>query len=115
MGGRRRAATRPPARPPSHPLQAETAHAEVVQEGQSSVQDDTNQHFVAFVERGGRLWEMDGRKACPIDHGPTSEATLLEDAVKVVQQFMARDPDEVRFTMVALSAGDAEAGGDAAS
>ena len=34
-------------------------------------------------------------------------STLLADACKVVKQFMARDPGELRFTIVAL----AEAGG----
>ena len=69
--------------------------------------DDTNQHFVAFVAREGRLFEFDGRKECPIDHGPTSETTLLEDATAVIQTFMDRDPEELRFTMVALSHADA--------
>jgi ubiquitin carboxyl-terminal hydrolase L3 len=44
----------------------------------------------------------DGRKAFPINHGPTSADTLLEDACKVVRQFMERDPEEVKFTIVAL-------------
>jgi len=29
---------------------------------------------------------------------------LLQEAVKVVQQFMARDPGELRFTIVAIAA-----------
>ena len=37
-----------------------------------------NLHFVALVHHGGRLWELDGRKPFPIDHGPTSEASLLK-------------------------------------
>ena len=37
-----------------------------------------NLHFVAFVERGSRLWELDGRKGFPVDHGPSSPATVLQ-------------------------------------
>jgi len=85
----------------SEELDAE--HAALAHEGQSAVVDDTHQHFLALV-RGvdGNLWELDGRKAAPIPHGPTSPATFLADAVRVVKEFMARDPDEVRFALVSL-------------
>lgn len=52
----------------------------------------------------GCLYELDGRKVFPINHGPSSADTLLEDATAVVKKFMARDPEEVRFTVVALAA-----------
>ncbi len=35
-------------------------------------------HFVALVQREGRLLELDGRKPFPIDHGSSSPATLLQ-------------------------------------
>ncbi|TWW81111.1 Ubiquitin carboxyl-terminal hydrolase isozyme L3 [Takifugu flavidus] len=47
--------------------------------------------------------EFDGRKAFPIVHGKTSEDTFLEDALGVCKTFMDRDPEEVLFTIVALS------------
>lgn len=65
---------------------------------------DVNTHFIAFVEKEGRLYELDGRKTAPINHGETSPATLLEDAMAVMKGFMARDPEEIRFTMLALAA-----------
>lgn len=68
-----------------------------------SADDDMNQHFVAFIHREGHLYELDGRKSAPIHHGPTTPETLLADATTVIKQFMARDPEEVRFTMVALA------------
>lgn len=82
---------------------ARAAHADVVHEGQSAVADDTTQHFVTLVCRQGRLLELDGFKAHPIDHGPSTPESLLEDAVVVLRQFMARDPEELRFTMLALA------------
>jgi ubiquitin carboxyl-terminal hydrolase L3 len=90
-------------------VEVEAAHSDVVQEGQSAVVDDTWQHFIAFVPAGGRLWELDGRKATPIDAGPTQPGSLLVDACAAVQRFMDRDPGELRFTMVVLGpAGEEE-------
>ncbi len=83
--------------------QVEEAHGDIVQQGQSEVVDDTWNHFVCFVSRNGRLYELDGRKAAPIDHGPTSGDTFLRDAAAAVKEFMARDPEELRFTIVALA------------
>ena len=45
---------------------------------------------------------MDGRKSFPINHGPSSREMLLKDSCKVIQQFMNRDPTDLRFTIVAL-------------
>lgn len=70
----------------------EVAHEEVAQEGQSEVVADVQTHFVAFVQQEGHLYELDGRKATPINHGATSDASFLKDAVAVVKQFMERDP-----------------------
>lgn len=81
-------------------------HESSAQEGQTeapSADERVNLHFIAFVNVGGQLYELDGRKPFPIVHGKTSEDTLLEDAVNVCKLFMARDPDEVCFTIIALS------------
>jgi ubiquitin carboxyl-terminal hydrolase L3 len=53
----------------------------------------------------GHLYELDGRKASPINHGACAADELLERAAAVVQsEFMAADPEELRFTLVALAA-----------
>ncbi len=82
----------------------EEAHQEVATEATSDVSHaiNDNLHFVAFVESEGKLWELDGRKEFPIDHGNSSPETLLNDAIVAVKEFMARDPEDVRFNMVAL-------------
>lgn len=85
------------------------AHKELAQEGQTntpSAEDPVNHHFITFINKDGVLYELDGRKAFPINHGATSPDTLLEDAAKVCKEFMARDPDELRFTVIALAASD---------
>lgn len=62
--------------------------------------DNLITHFVALVEVNGKLYELDGRKEGPICHGPCQN--LLKDGCAVVKKFMERDPDEVRFTIMAL-------------
>nr|CAD7596542.1 unnamed protein product [Timema genevievae] len=61
-------------------------------------------HFVAFVEKEGNLYELDGRKSSPINHGSTSPDTLLEDAAEVCKKYIEHDPENLRFTVVALTA-----------
>jgi ubiquitin carboxyl-terminal hydrolase L3 len=64
----------------------------------------TSQHFLSLCsEVDGCLYELDGRKPAPVNHGASSPDTLLQDAVTVVAQFMMRDPTELRFTIVALA------------
>lgn len=84
----------------------EVEHQAVAEQGDSKIQEDiedVNLHFIAFVHANGALYELDGTKSAPINHGPSSEATLLNDAVAVVRQFMERDPENLRFNMVALA------------
>lgn len=81
----------------------EEAHVAAAAVGQSEVIEETNAHFVCFSCVAGSLYELDGRKDAPINHGPSSPSSLLEDACRVVKQFMERDPEEMRFSLVALT------------
>ncbi|KXJ23948.1 ubiquitin carboxyl-terminal hydrolase isozyme L3 [Exaiptasia diaphana] len=81
------------------------AHEASAQEGQTeapSVDDKVDLHFVALVHKDGHLYELDGRKDFPINHGKTTDESFLKDGARVCQEFMKRDPDEVHFTVVAL-------------
>eukprot|EP00934_Nitzschia_sp_Nitz4_P004874 Nitzschia sp. Nitz4//scaffold5_size260463//47006//47728//NITZ4_000950-RA/size260463-processed-gene-0.55-mRNA-1//1//CDS//3329555244//4864//frame0 len=71
--------------------------------GRGSLDDKVETHFVAFVHVQGNLYEMDGRKAGPVLHGKTTQKNLLQDACKVIQSIMARDPTESRFAITALA------------
>lgn len=77
-------------------------HAESAADGQSDAVSDTWQHFVCFCEAGGQVWELDGRKKGPVCHGASS-GDILKDAARVTAGFMARDPEELRFTLLALA------------
>ena len=52
----------------------------------------------------GFVSTVDGRKPSPINHGKTTPETFLQDAARVCQKFMSRDPENLRFTVVALAA-----------
>jgi len=82
----------------------EVEHQAVAAEAKSDVSHEVNDnlHFNAFVCVDCHIYELDGRKVTPVNHGKSSPATLLQDAVKVIQGFMARDPKDIRFNMVAL-------------
>ncbi|KAM3187024.1 hypothetical protein ACTXT7_003112 [Hymenolepis weldensis] len=81
-------------------------HENCAQEGQTEAPDSESRvdlHFVAFINANGHLVELDGRKDGPILHGDTSSATFLSDACKVVDKFIARDPTNVNFGLMALT------------
>ena len=65
-------------------------------------EDEVNLHFVALVQKHGKLWELDGRKSFPIAHGPSSQESLLSDSAKVAQQFISRS-DSLNFNLIALA------------
>lgn len=76
------------------------------QTGRGSIEDRVETHFIALVHINGILYELDGRKEGPVKHGTTSPETLLHDACRVIKTtFMARDPKELRFSILALGPG----------
>ncbi|GFR86425.1 ubiquitin carboxyl-terminal hydrolase [Elysia marginata] len=81
------------------------AHEDCAQQGDTrapSVDERVKAHFVTFVNFNGSLYELDGRKEGPVFHGSTSDESVLEDSIEVVKKFMARDPDNVNFNVMAL-------------
>lgn len=78
-------------------------HQESVKKGQTKVQNKVDTHFIAFIEKDGFLYELDGRKKEPINHGECIPEGLPMMACLVIQQFMARDPDNNKFTILALA------------
>ena len=81
-------------------------HSTAASTGQTaapSADEKVNLHFVAFVEVGGRLWELDGRKEKACDWGPVEGGDVLGAAAGAVRRYMKCDPEEMRFTVVALT------------
>ncbi|EME26593.1 Ubiquitin carboxyl-terminal hydrolase isozyme L3 [Galdieria sulphuraria] len=81
-------------------------HSEFAQVGQSQAPGNTEEidlHFVTFVSQQGKLIQLDGRLEQPVVCGNCEEENLLQEATNVIkEQFMAKDPNEVRFNILAL-------------
>lgn len=86
----------------------EVSHQSLASEATSDVNHASNDnlHFISLVEHEGLLVECDGRKGGPVVHGRIGEEGLLKAAVRVVEEYMARDPGDIRFNMTALAASD---------
>ncbi|KAK9763637.1 ubiquitinyl hydrolase 1 [Basidiobolus ranarum] len=80
------------------------AHQVTAQSGQTQApdaEDDVDLHFISFIERDGEIYELDGRKPFPINHGKCD--SLLKDGAKLIKNFMERDPDLLQFTVIGLA------------
>jgi ubiquitin carboxyl-terminal hydrolase L3 len=92
----------------------EEAHGEGASEGQSIQPTLVNLHFVAFVHHNGCLIELDGTKKWPVSHGECTPATLLESAVQTVKdKFVALDPTDPHFNLIALAPSTTQTGSPA--
>ena len=80
-----------------------SAHQEVASAGLTTVDMNVMNHFIALVEHKGTLYELDGRKSVPVPHGPVEPDGFMTAAARVCKEFMARDPDEVNFNIMALT------------
>ena len=77
-------------------------HIHAVNEGQSSVNANCNSHFISFVPKNGKIYELDGFKKCPVDHGACTEEEFLAKGAIEIRKFMDRDPDNINFSMIVL-------------
>ncbi|KAI8869431.1 ubiquitin carboxyl-terminal esterase L3 [Ramicandelaber brevisporus] len=89
-----------------------SVHARSAYDGQTlppDAEDEVDFHFVCFVEKNDKLFELDGRFDKPIDHGKIEGGNdengsgLLKAAAKIAKQYMQRDPDNLNFTLTALA------------
>lgn len=82
-----------------------TSDSSLNQTSRGNIDDKVITHFISIIqdEKTGNIYELDGRKESPICHGSCdSRDRFLYEGMKVVKKFMARDPEEVRFTILAL-------------
>uniref|UniRef100_A0A383W0T3 Ubiquitin carboxyl-terminal hydrolase n=1 Tax=Tetradesmus obliquus TaxID=3088 RepID=A0A383W0T3_TETOB len=95
--------------PPGDAPDIEEAHQAAGAQGDTApppAEQDVDLHFIAFVEHGGQLWELDGRRKGPISHGPSQPDSLLQDVARVAKDFMART-NSLNFNLIALASADA--------
>ena len=88
------------------PISTLEVHDSISNGGQTevpSLEDAVDYHFIAFVEKNGHLYDLDGRKSGPLNCGATSKETFLKDAAKVCKSYMELDPENIKFTILALA------------
>lgn len=83
----------------------EFARPEPFVAGPSKVAEDGDDvfHFVSFLPINGRLFELDGLKDGPIDHGECSQDEFYERIGPVLQRRIAAySAEEIKFNLMAL-------------
>ncbi|KAH0741585.1 hypothetical protein KY290_034628 [Solanum tuberosum] len=81
----------------------EVAHSVAATAGDTEVPVNVDTHFICFTCVDGQLYELDGRKSRPISHGESTPSSLLQDAAKVIQKMMQKNPDSMNFNVIAIS------------
>ncbi|KAH6818017.1 ubiquitin C-terminal hydrolase 3 [Perilla frutescens var. frutescens] len=81
----------------------EVAHSVAATGGDTEASDNVDTHFICFTCVNGQLFELDGRRAGPISHGASSANTVLQDAAKVIQKIIQKNPDSINFNVIAIS------------
>jgi len=66
---------------------------------------DTDLHFICFVEKSGKLYQLDGRNSSPKEICKIKQS-LLHDACMAIKDIMKKDPQEMNFTTLALVKGE---------
>eukprot|EP00850_Spirogloea_muscicola_P013041 SM000087S23323 [mRNA] locus=s87:28565:29832:+ [translate_table: standard] len=85
----------------------ESAHASAASVGSTAPPDilePVDLHFICFATVDGTLYELDGSKPFAVNRGPSSLDTTLEDAVKVIKQYVEHNSTSLSFNVIAVSA-----------
>lgn len=81
-------------------------HEHSASEGQTkapSPRCKTNLHFICFMEKDNKLYELDGRKEKPIFHGDITSKGFFLDTCEVITKFIqCSSDDNVNFNVIAL-------------
>merc|ERR1719282_419509 len=80
-------------------------HNQLASEGQTKVEEGkVGSHFVCFTAVNGHLFELDGTKSGPVDHGEIKGSDLLHAAAeKIKETYIQPNPTVLEFSMIGLS------------
>jgi ubiquitin carboxyl-terminal hydrolase L3 len=92
----------------------EAAHTSFSQQGQTAapqIGEEVEHHYVALVKhrepKTGKwlLYELDGRRLGPVERGeiPADEDLVGPTALKVMEEFVTREQENGRFSLIALA------------
>lgn len=68
-------------------------------------EDEVDYHYVCFVKayETNHIYELDGDKKGPVDHGYCPKDVLDEDGLKIVRSYLDREKGgNVNFSLLAL-------------
>eukprot|EP01124_Arcella_intermedia_P007846 TRINITY_DN14860_c0_g1_i2.p1 TRINITY_DN14860_c0_g1~~TRINITY_DN14860_c0_g1_i2.p1 ORF type:complete len:196 (+),score=65.90 TRINITY_DN14860_c0_g1_i2:534-1121(+) len=80
-------------------------HEETSKKGSTNSKDylKTNFHFICFTVIDGFLYELDGSRPSPINHGRSTQDSMLFDAAQIIQtNFIQQNPTELFFSLITL-------------
>jgi len=63
-------------------------HETIATEGQTaapSLDENVEPHFVALVQKDGHLYELDGCRAAPVNHGASTAETFLKVIIEILK------------------------------
>jgi len=72
---------------------------------QTTIPNDSmpiSHHYITLVEINSNIYELDGRLTRPYNRGRTSKQSFVYDAANVCQQYIAKDPNNLNFSVLAL-------------
>jgi ubiquitin carboxyl-terminal hydrolase L3 len=86
------------------------AHNVVASKGQTEAPEadaDVEHHFICFVEVDGHLYELDGAKQFPVNHGKTEN--LLVDAAGIIKtNFIEKTDGDMGFSVITLGPSESD-------
>jgi len=66
-------------------------------------EESTSSSSTSDGQQEAVVWELDGTKSAPVNHGTSSPKTFEEDVWRVVQSdFIQVEPDSIEFSLIAL-------------
>ena len=87
----------------SNDTEIEKIHQEMALDGKTSVDSNTGSHIITFVELDGKVYELDGCMPGPLCKGEIEGANLGIKVSSIVNEYMAMDPDETKFSVLAMA------------
>ena len=87
---------------PDLPLPLNTIKRSALASSAVTVTTVDTYHYVSYVPIGDRLFELDGLKEFPIDHGPWAETEQWTDLFRRVIERRLKDGDGIQFALMAV-------------
>uniref|UniRef100_A0A1I7UMQ7 Ubiquitin carboxyl-terminal hydrolase n=1 Tax=Caenorhabditis tropicalis TaxID=1561998 RepID=A0A1I7UMQ7_9PELO len=77
------------------------AHEETAEEGETEQTDHVDYHFITYVNKNGKLFEIDSCAPFPRPLGKTSDSTMIKDASIAIKELM-NNVENLNFSAMAL-------------